>query len=694
MSDNAKKEIDWIKYIGLALAVASFFFFRARWEKNQEAFRAKQVAQQKQQAEEKKRADLKTQKEPDAQTQTKKKTDDPKVEDATKKSPDKAAPKSAEIKPEDPNQGTDKPKPPGVEPEETPADIKVLNPHLALTFSARGAGIASAWLADQYVTAQAKKENKPGLELLGRIDPKQITLGMPFAKFVELEFTDLEQRVWFLEKDSKGFTGADKVWTVAYSTTLHEPRSPWKPQCKVVKRFKIGQSARYVETEVEVVNLTEATGRFQYTLRGAAGIFMDGPKEDPKQDTSAYVFIKSILAGRRANVEEPELAIVTADKVATLAEEDRRIGATGGNLWATLSNRFFVTVMIARKPDQIVSIKAETLKPDTTVREDERYKIDNQSVVFETLPTRDLEASGKLADGYCFFMGPMKEDLLAECEGQLALDAPVRLDLAMQFCDVFGWRWPNIDRLSWLLMVIFRFIAEYAGFGVAVILLTLVVKVALHWFSRKSQISMLKMQTLQPKLKAIEKKYEGQTKPEMKQKKEMEKWDLMKKEGANPVSGCLPMLIQMPIFFALYGIFRGAFETRQATFWWIEDLSISDRLFPLGFWPNQFNLLPLIYVALSIIQMKLQPRPENPDPSQEMQRKMMSFMPVMFALIFYKMPAGLVLYFAAQSVFTFIESWYIKRFVLKVDIHGKPLAGSKDGDKDASKKAEPAKAGA
>jgi len=110
-------------------------------------------------------------------------------------------------------------------------------------------------------------------------------------------------------------------------------------------------------------------------------------------------------------------------------------------------------------------------------------------------------------------------------------------------------------------------------------------------------------------------------------------------------------------------------------------------------WPNQLNLLPIIYIGLSLTQALRQPKPENPDPQQEMSRKMMMFMPVMFGFIFYKMPAGLVLYFAGSQVFSFIESWYIKRFLLKVDRHGKPLDGG-TGDKNASEKPEPAKAGA
>ena len=664
MSNGAKKQIDWVKYAGLGLAVASFFFFQAKWKQAQQQAAEAQKAYQAQLEEAEKKKALKPEKPADA---TKKDATPTKTDDAAKK---------AVIKNGDPVVEAPKENKPSAEPEVSPDDIKVVNEFLGLTFSAKGAGLASGWLADQYVSAKARKEDAKGLELLGRIHPEEISLGMPYAKFGDQEFTDLENRVWFLEENSKSFIGDNNVWTVAYSTTLYEKNAPYKPRCKVIKRFKIGQTARHVETEIEVKNLTEEDERFQYSLRGAAGIFMDRPSKDPNQGGGYLFMIKSILAGRPSDSDSPEITIVPARKVATCDLEDRMTGATGGNLWATLSNRFFTTIMVARSPEQVANITAEELKPDPSMTNDPRYKDPNQSVVFKTLSTRDVAAKGEISDGYCLFMGPMKQDLLEEYEAELGLEKPVRLDLAIQYLDMFGWRWANIDRLARLMLGIFRFIASFAGYGIAVILLTMVVKICLHPFTRKMTVSMHKMQMLQPKLKAIEEKYAGQTKPEMKQKKEMEKWDLMKKEGANPASGCLPMFIQMPIFFAIYGVFSRAFEIRQADFLWISDLSMSDRLFTLSFWPNELNLLPLIYVALSITQMRLQPKPANADPQQEMSRKMMSYMPVVFGFLFYKMPAGLVLYFAAQSIFSFFESWYVKRYVLKVDLHGKPLDGS------------------
>ena len=138
--------------------------------------------------------------------------------------------------------------------------------------------------------------------------------------------------------------------------------------------------------------------------------------------------------------------------------------------------------------------------------------------------------------------------------------------------------------------------------------------------------------------------------------------------------GCLPILVQMPIFFALYGAFSRAFEMRQAPFLYIKDLSQPDQLSMLSFWPHELNLLPILYLGLMLYQTTQTPKPT--DPNQELNYKMGKVMPVVFSFLFYMMPSGLVLYFVASSIVGLIENWYIrKRFC-----HDGPLSpASGDG---------------
>ena len=128
------------------------------------------------------------------------------------------------------------------------------------------------------------------------------------------------------------------------------------------------------------------------------------------------------------------------------------------------------------------------------------------------------------------------------------------------------------------------------------------------------------------------------------------------------------MLVQLPMFVALYGTLRSAFELRQQGFLWIHDLTQPDSLFHLPFqmpyfgW-SIFNLLPILYVGLMVWSTMMQPKPT--DPQQQTQRKMMMFMPVMMFFIFYNMPSGLVLYFVFSSAIGLVEQWVIKRHMAK-----------------------------
>jgi YidC/Oxa1 family membrane protein insertase len=146
------------------------------------------------------------------------------------------------------------------------------------------------------------------------------------------------------------------------------------------------------------------------------------------------------------------------------------------------------------------------------------------------------------------------------------------------------------------------------------------------------------------------------------------------------------MLLQMPVFFALYGAIRGAFEFRQAPFLYVSDLSRPDALLPLPFWPHQFNLLPILYAGLMLVQSFMTPLPKEAQARQ--QAVMMRFMPMMFFLFIYRMPSAFVLYFTASSIIGLIESWIIKR-QLKAETaaaeaaggngNGKPPAAEADG---------------
>ena len=209
--------------------------------------------------------------------------------------------------------------------------------------------------------------------------------------------------------------------------------------------------------------------------------------------------------------------------------------------------------------------------------------------------------------------------------------------------------------LTWCLSHIWLVVRNY---GVAVIILTFLIKALLHRFTFKQQVSMLKMQKLAPQLKLLQERHKSD-----KQKLGLETMALYKKEGVNPLSGCLPLLIQLPMFMALYQAFNHSADMRGQSFLWINDLTLPDPIWAAPGWFSwvSINPLALIYIATTVWMSFSTKMPPTSDPQQEQMQKMMRWLPVVFGVIFYSMPAGLVLYFTVNAILSTIEIKLVKR---------------------------------
>jgi YidC/Oxa1 family membrane protein insertase len=188
------------------------------------------------------------------------------------------------------------------------------------------------------------------------------------------------------------------------------------------------------------------------------------------------------------------------------------------------------------------------------------------------------------------------------------------------------------------------------NWGVAIILLTILIKAAFYPLSAKSYKSMAQMRELAPRLASMKEKFGDD-----RQKMQMAMMELYKKEKINPMSGCLPILIQIPVFISLYWMLLGSVELRHAPFFgWIQDLSATDP----------YYILPLLMGASMIIQTSL-----NPPPTDPIQAKVMKIMPVVFSIFFFFFPAGLVLYWLVNNIISIWQQWYINK-----SIHAAALA--------------------
>lgn len=213
----------------------------------------------------------------------------------------------------------------------------------------------------------------------------------------------------------------------------------------------------------------------------------------------------------------------------------------------------------------------------------------------------------------------------------------------------------------WLLLAL-KFFNNYThNFGVAILLLTLILKGLFTPFTHASFETMKKMQALQPKIKSIQERFKKD--PE---KMNREMMELYRRNKVNPMLGCLPMLAQIPVFIAFYQMLNDAIELKGAPFlFWIHDLAEPDKLFMLPFTVpflgNSLHLLPLLYVASTVWQQKLTPQTST---SPEQAKIMAIYMPVVFGFIFYNMPSGLVLYAFMNNALSIIHQTVVKRMVV------------------------------
>jgi YidC/Oxa1 family membrane protein insertase len=209
------------------------------------------------------------------------------------------------------------------------------------------------------------------------------------------------------------------------------------------------------------------------------------------------------------------------------------------------------------------------------------------------------------------------------------------LDLTIDY----GFLWMVAKPLFAGLKMIQSFVGNW---GWSIILLTLVIKIALYPLSAASLKSMAKMRNLQPEMARLKELYGDD-----RQKMSQELMGLYKKEKVNPAGGCFPMLLQMPVFLALYWVLLESVEIRHSPWiFWIQDLSAKDPLF----------VLPILMGASMMLMQKLQPMPTDP-----MQAKVMQFLPIVFTFFFMIFPAGLVLYWTVNNLLSMAQQWFVNR---------------------------------
>ena len=205
-----------------------------------------------------------------------------------------------------------------------------------------------------------------------------------------------------------------------------------------------------------------------------------------------------------------------------------------------------------------------------------------------------------------------------------------------------------VDFVVHILYAIYGVVGNY---GIAIIIVTVLMRIIIFPLTLKQEKSMKKMRELQPELEKIKEKYKDN--PQEYQQKTAE---LYRESGVNPLGGCLPLLIQMPVFVALYWAFSGNAIPADAKFLWFT-LKQPDRLFMIGNFA--FNLLPILNVGVTYIQQKIMTSATSGQESSQQMQTMLYMMPLMMLFIFYKMPSGVTLYYLVSGALSLVQQYFI-----------------------------------
>ncbi len=307
---------------------------------------------------------------------------------------------------------------------------------------------------------------------------------------------------------------------------------------------------------------------------------------------------------------------------------------TGRVNWVSAKNKFFAQVLI---PHEGIATQFHLMANKEPGKRGKTKSIASSV----SLDGKELGVKETRSYKYTYYIGPKDYEVLKATGYQI--------EDVMEFRTVGFWSGMNFimeparKSLLWLLVTIHKFIPNY---GVAIILLTMIVRGIFWPLTHKSTESMKRMSELQPKIKALQEKYKENT-----QVMQQETMKLYRENKVNPAAGCLPIMVQIPIFFALYTVLRSAIELRFAGFLWIPDLSEPENLFA-GMIPliGSLNILPLLMTGTTVLQQHLTPTSADPQ-----QKQMMMLVPIMMLFIFYNMPSGLTLYWTTSNVAMIVQ---------------------------------------
>ncbi len=505
----------------------------------------------------------------------------------------------------------------------------------------------SATPAPAQASLMAPDERRPDVAVVSQATPfaAPLTASMPSQRLIKVD-TD----VLHAEIDLKGGSLVE-VTLPAYPESLKQPHTPYQLLSNNPNSLYIAQSGiRSLTPPFEPV-LYQAT-QAQYQLSPQSGdlkVVLQGENKQGIQFIKTYTFVRGsylvsvaisavnhsghawqgegYLQLLRKKTEEgggithafhfnPFLGAAYSTKTnpyqkvnfKKMASSNLDVSSQEG--WVAMLEHYFLSAWVPPAGEKLHFY---------TQAEDSLYSIGMLTTPREIQPGQTLNQQAKL------YVGPL---ITRDLQGI----AP-HLDLTVDY----GWLWIISEALFWLLTKIHAFVGNW---GWSIVLVTVLIKACFYKLSESSYRSMAAMRSIQPKLQALRERYGDE-----KQKLSQAMMEIYRKEKINPLGGCLPMLVQIPVFLALYWVLFASVELRQAPFiFWIKDLSM----------PDPYYVLPVLMGLSMFIQQRLSPPPADPT-----QAKVMMLMPLILTLFFLNFPAGLVLYWVVNNSLSILQQSYI-----------------------------------
>lgn len=478
-------------------------------------------------------------------------------------------------------------------------DIHIETDNYLAVISTKGATIKS-WLLKKYFY---DKKEKSFVQLIKDDGYGNLGITIPFDE--DTLFT--HNYIFTADQEKINFSETDSSKRIVFELDMGNN--------KIIRKTYVFYKDKYsFDLNIELLNLGDLISNRKYSIVWLSGLHHT--EKDYLEDirnTKAYIF----TGGSKVELKLPEKP----------NEKDRRTNIEGKIDWVALRTKYFASVILPKTNSDInANIFGETLSG-------EGKKVIKNYAAKLNMKISEAELNN-YSQNFQIFIGPLDYSIIKQYHSG--------------FDQIMGYGPGIIRPFAKLTLTVFKFLYSIIpNYGFVLIVFSILVKIVVYPLTRKSYVSMREMQKLQPLMIELKEKYGNDP-----QRLNKETMKLYKEHGVNPLSGCIPTLLQMPLLWAIFLVFRNTIQLRQAPFvWWINDLSAPDTIllpFSLPLIGNALHIIPLIMGATMFFQQKMTMQ----DPKQ---KAMVYFMPIFLTFIFYSFPSGLNLYYTLFNIFSLIQ---------------------------------------